>query len=253
MAASPPEPTFLIIGAQKAATTSVYYGLRHHPDVFLCTPKEIHFFSLERVFARGWDWYLSYFAEAGARTAIGEASTSYSSRWLRPRAAPRIKQALPDARIIYVVRHPLRRIESHWMHQWRFSQTQTDFVTAVRTNRELIDCSLYWHQISAYRELYDDARIRVIFAEDLAQDTAGELRRILEFIDLDPAKLPISPRLNRVHNPSLGPAASQEKRSLSERPTWDAALLADVGAELRDDAERLLAFCGKPAGYWRDL
>jgi len=132
MSATSPVPNFLIIGAQKAATTSVYYGIRQHPDVFLCTPKEIHFFSLEPVFARGWDWYLSCFAEAGSRRAIGDASTSYSSRLLRPRTALRIKEALPEVRIVYVVRHPLRRIESHWMHQWRFSQTETDFATAVR-------------------------------------------------------------------------------------------------------------------------
>ena len=254
-------PTFLIIGAQKAATTSVYFGLKRHPQVFLSTPKELHFFSIDSVFAKGCDWYFSHFAEATGQPAVGEASTSYSALWRRPHTVSRIKQLLSSVQIMYVVRHPLRRIESHWMHQWRFGQVDTDFDATVRSNRTLIDCSLYWRQISAYREAFGDENIHIIFTEDFARDPAPVLRRAFEFVGADPMKLPATSGRNRVaaaglsriRNPSIGSSNPGEKRPVTERPTWNRSLLAEVLPELREDARRFLAFYGKPADYWPEL
>jgi hypothetical protein len=72
------KPNFLLIGAQKSATTSISVMLSHHPDVFVVKGKEPHFFSENRQYALGWDWYMSLFSGYNGERAIIDASTSYS-------------------------------------------------------------------------------------------------------------------------------------------------------------------------------
>ena len=72
-------PDFLVIGAMKCGTTSLYRYLRAHPQIQMAEPKELHFFSEPEVWARGWDWYEQRFPVREAATvAVGEASTSYT-------------------------------------------------------------------------------------------------------------------------------------------------------------------------------
>jgi len=78
------KPNFLLIGAQKSATTSISVMLSNHPDVVVVKGKEPHFFSENREYARGWEWYMSLFPHYNGERAIVDASTSYS----RARAFP---------------------------------------------------------------------------------------------------------------------------------------------------------------------
>lgn len=82
----------------------------------MTNPSEPHFFSLQEAYDRGWAWYTSRFANASQETAIGEGSTSFTMHIHRPDAPRRIAAHLPDVRLIYIVRHPLMRIESAWKH-----------------------------------------------------------------------------------------------------------------------------------------
>lgn len=112
-------PNFLIIGARKAGTTSMYYYLQAHPQVYMSPEKELKFFVPEKNWTRGVAWYEQYFDEAGDAIAIGEASPSYT-RYPRSRGIPAlIAEVLPKARLIYLVRHPVDRMVSHYLANLR--------------------------------------------------------------------------------------------------------------------------------------
>lgn len=277
-------PGFLVIGAQKCATSTLCDLLAMQDGVFICAPKEPHFFSDERVWARGMAWYESLFAGAAGARAAGEGSTTYTMRGLYPQAAPRIAQALPGVKVIYIVRHPLRRIESHWLHLRVHGSLDggpetRDFATVVRTRPELIDNTLYHEQLAVYRELFGDARVLVLFYEDLFADTPAVLRRCLDFLGL----ADVSPRLpdgevrnnvsadkrpdNRLGHwlrrvPWLHRWRARLPRGLramlrwlvkgrpDARPAWDDALHAFVMARIADDTRAFLRDAGKPADFW---
>ena len=107
------KPTFLVIGAAKAGTTSLYELLGAHPEVFLSDPKEPQFFT-ER-YARGYGWYESLFADAAGYQAVGEGSTTYSELGIWPQTIDRLAAYVPEARFLYFTRHPLERLESMWI------------------------------------------------------------------------------------------------------------------------------------------
>ena len=87
-----PVPHFLIIGAMKAATSTLYDQLRHQPGIFLPELKEPNFFSDDAHYARGIDWYTGLFAEAGPSDLIGDASTHYTWSDSYRRFPNRLKQ-----------------------------------------------------------------------------------------------------------------------------------------------------------------
>ena len=89
-------PNFLIIGAMKCATTTLWETLRRHPQIFMDPEKELAFFSQDDRFARGWAWYEAKFSEANGKLAIGEATTSYTQKVIFPNASQRIAKHLPE-------------------------------------------------------------------------------------------------------------------------------------------------------------
>ena len=110
-------PDFLIIGAAKSGTSSIYNFLRRHPGLHCSDPGEPEFFSHDEVWEKGFDWYTDLFAEAGDEQICLEKSTAYT-RWPEfPEAAPRIAKHLLHARFIYIIRHPVDRAYSHYVHR----------------------------------------------------------------------------------------------------------------------------------------
>ena len=145
-------PTFLVIGAAKSATTSLHVELGRHPSVYLPALKEIMFFSHDKNYVRGWQWYLSRFHDAGDALAIGEVSPQYAHRARYPDTAERIAKCLPDVKLIFIARNPLERIRSNWRHARRSKSEAFDFNTILRDpkrNTSFITVSKYWYQISA--------------------------------------------------------------------------------------------------------
>ncbi len=126
------KPNFLLIGAQKSATTSISVMLSHHPDVFVVKGKEPHFFSENRQYARGWDWYMSLFSGSNGERAIIDASTSYSRTNAFPNTISRIIKHVPDAKILYSVRHPLDRMESAYV-EWMSTPSFLFVNTSINT------------------------------------------------------------------------------------------------------------------------
>ena len=106
-------PNFFVIGAQKAGTTRLCNLLQRHPSVAIPF-KEPFYFQSARAMAEKAQWYRSIFEDVAHLPARGDGSTSYSMCGMYPGTAQRIHEFNPDARIIYMVRNPLQRIESSW-------------------------------------------------------------------------------------------------------------------------------------------
>ena len=186
-------PTFLVIGAMKAGTTTLYHHLRSHPDVFMSPVKEPDFFVAEKAWGKGLDWYRALFDSAGAATAIGEASTTYSKHPQYQGVPERVASTLPDVRLVYVIRHPIERIESHHRQavaEWGRAEPIGDAIAARPT--AFIAPSLYSLQIERYLEHLPRERLLVVTADDLAERPADVLRQVFGFLNVDPAA-PVAP------------------------------------------------------------
>ena len=176
-------PSFVIIGAAKCGTTTLYEYLLRHPAVMMPQLKEPEFFSRNEVYARGLEWYASLFADAGADQLCGEASTTYS-RWPHTAdAASRLARQLPDVKLIYLMRNPVERAYSHYAHHMRLGVTCT-FEEAIARSNEYVDCGLYMMQISRYMRFFNREQLLCLFTEDLKDDPAGVLNQLQAFLGL---------------------------------------------------------------------
>src|SRR5262249_53847165 len=110
-------PDFIVIGAMKSATTTLHEQLRRQPGLFMCRPKEPNFFSADAIHARGWAWYGSLFRSAGTEELRGESSTHYTKLPTYPRTVERMVQDLPRLKLIYLMRHPIDRLISQYVHE----------------------------------------------------------------------------------------------------------------------------------------
>jgi Sulfotransferase family len=204
-------PNFLVIGAQKAGTTSLYHYLKQHPEIYMSPLKEPHFFAVEGADPdfRGplprnpltitdLETYRALFAGVSSETAIGEASPGYLGN---PRAAGRIRHYIPEAKLIAILRNPVERAYSAYLHRVRDDREWLDFARALREEEARVRANLtpgwyykragfYYSQLKRYYELFDREQIRVYLYEDLDADPAGMLRELFAFLNVDETFVP---------------------------------------------------------------
>ena len=243
-------PSFLCVGGAKCGTTSLYEYLRDHPQVFLPDQKELHYFSHLDLMANmngpGTRWalesvitseddYLSRFASARSDQILGDISPSYLNS---PRAAEAIAAKVPDARIIILLRNPVDRMFSQYMHLRRAAREDLDFEDALLAEPERVrggwnDMFYYTRSpraadgVRRYLELFGNDRVKIILGEDLRRDLAGEVRGILQFIGADPdVELDLTGEFNKSGEPKsklvgrmldASPLAAVAKRLLPRR------------------------------------
>ncbi len=182
-------PNFIVIGAMKGGTSSLYEYLRAHPQVFMSEKKELHFFC-EDQFQQGLDWYERWFDEAGSARAVGEASTSYTMYPLLPGVPERMSEVVPDAKLIYLIREPLARIRSTYVHGLAQDMEDRPINEAVLADPRYLDNTRYAMQIDRYLGHFDREQLLVMKSEDLKREREQTLARILEFIGVDSTKMP---------------------------------------------------------------
>jgi hypothetical protein len=180
-------PDFVIVGAMKSGTTSVYRWLSDHSGCDFCQLKEPHFFSLN--WHRGLDWYSSLYSKGAEGNITGEASQSYTHPDYSEVVAARMHKVIPDTKILYIVRHPLERMRSEYRHQVQRKRENKPFGQALLSH----DCvysrrSQYWSCIQPFVERYDPEKILVIRFEDLVSEDTGPWRDVLRFLGLGPAE-----------------------------------------------------------------
>ena len=109
-------PNLVIIGGMKCGTTSLHYYLSQHPEIYMSRDKELDFFIEEKNWHKGIEWYESQFNVQAK--VIGETSPNYTCRHCFPGVPKRMNELLPDAKLIYLVRHPIKRIVAHYLHNY---------------------------------------------------------------------------------------------------------------------------------------
>jgi len=192
----PRHPDFLIIGAMKAGTTSLANALGQHPDVFITEQKEIHFFDSPG-FPEGFEDYLDHFSSPKLRA--GSAPQGYTKTHL-PELADvpmRIKALLPGVKLIYLVRDPIKRMESHF--QEHFSQDQIGrglHQLDPRLNssfwNHLKGTSSYGFQLNQFLEHFHQDNILVLRLEDVIKQGDLEFKKLLNFLEVPNVPLQLS-------------------------------------------------------------
>jgi Sulfotransferase family len=175
-------PDFVIIGAMKSATSSLQEQLARQPGIFMCTPKEPNFFSDTEQYARGMPWYSGLFADAPEGSLLGEASTHYTKLPTYPEVVQRLKQYLPKARFVYVMRHPVDRLVSHYIHEWSTGVYRCGFEEAIDKYPELVSYGRYAMQLEPYFEAFGRDAVLPVFFDRLLAEPQAELERICRFI-----------------------------------------------------------------------
>jgi hypothetical protein len=177
-------PNLIIIGGLKCGTTSIHHYLGLHPEVQMSKPKELNFFVSELNWDLGPDWYRARFDD---RFAVrGESSPHYTNLPRFEGVAERIRRHCPDARLIYMVRDPIKRILSHWVHATGAGYEHGSLEEVLsRPDSAYVQRSMYWMQLQPYLEAFDRERIAVITQEELQGDRGQTMRDAYRFAGVD--------------------------------------------------------------------
>jgi hypothetical protein len=213
-------PTFIVIGAMKGGTTSLFHYLDEHPQVHMSPLKEVDFFVEESNWDRGFDWYARQFEGAGPQaTAIGEASTVYT-KYPQYRGVPeRIRAHLPDIRLIYVVRDPIERLRSHFQHRTLVGSERRPIAQAIDADPTYIDTSRYGMQLERYVEHFPREQIHIMTSEDLRLRRAETLSGVFGFIGVEPSFVPpsIEQEFYKTDERTQYPSIAWKVRKLAKR------------------------------------
>lgn len=181
-------PNFLVIGSMKCATSSLHEQLALQPGIFMTELKEPNFFSDDEQYEQGIAWYESLFTPKSDDILFGESSTHYTKLPTYPQTIQRIQKHIPQAsalKFIYVMRHPIDRLVSHYIHEWtqRVIPTKIDINQAISEYPELIAYSQYSTQLQPYFEQFGQESVLPLFFERLISHPQEELERVCEFLE----------------------------------------------------------------------
>jgi hypothetical protein len=274
-------PNFFVVGAAKCGTTSLHAYLQEHPQIAMTSAKEPCVYSNPRGLPSH-PGYEGLFDDCRAQRR-GESSTSYS-RWpAEGDAAARIRAAVPDARLIYLVRDPIERLVSDYVQQVAvgFEERPIDEALAdfADPGNWYVCASRYGMQADHYLEHFDRSALLIVEQSELRNSRSATLRRVFEFLGVDPdfdspafrpelasredhlryrglgwrlrmsalgrayRRLPVRARL------PISRAARRPFRSVP-RPTVDPRLRAELAEFLAPDVERIRALSGRSLAHW---
>jgi hypothetical protein len=283
-------PTFFIIGAAKAGTTSLHYYLDLHPEIQMSAVKETHFFAGP---AEGRPYELGRVETLEEYEALfdptvpvrGEASPSYTSYPFREGVPARIKELVPEAKFVYLVRDPVERTISHYQHRVSVGGERRSLPEVLGECSDPLrlreTCmSFYASQLDNYLRLFPSERILVVDQAELLADRDAVLREIFDFLGVEPTftsaefgaellktserrRYPVGYNyfVRRVAAPSLRRLPASMRRSLRSRvekrlfpPLPEPALDDDLRTRLESlfsgEIERLRALTDKEFATW---
>lgn len=175
-------PSFVIIGAMKSATSTLYEQLGRQAGIFLPALKEPNFFSNDEEYSKGIDWYCNLFNAASAQDILGEASTHYTKLPTYPQTVARMQSWLDKPRLIYVMRDPIDRLISQYIHEWSQGEIHCTLDKALESRPELVSYSCYAKQLAPFFAAFGKSAVLPVFFERLIVDPSGELERVSRFI-----------------------------------------------------------------------
>lgn len=185
---------FIIIGSMKAATTTLHTWLAAQPEVHMASVKEPSFFSYPDNWSRGYSWYEKLYTGHRPGQLLGEASTSYTFPEYGDIAATRIAEHHPDVRLIFLVRHPLDRLRSHYRHEVQRAREQRTLGEALQDpNNQYVRRSSYHATLRPYIERFEREQIAVIQTEELIAAAGQGWSRTLAHLGLSDRPSPGTP------------------------------------------------------------
>jgi hypothetical protein len=270
-------PNLIVVGAQKCGTSGLHYYLSLHPEISMSRPKELNFFIAERNYSRGLDWYRAHF-DPRAKVR-GESSPNYAAYPQHEGVPERMHAAVPQARLIYMVRDPIDRIAAHWVHNFAKRREKGDLHnTLLHPNTSYLARSHYYMQLQQFLRLYPQEQVLLLEQDDLRNRRLETLRRVFEFLDVDPdfsharfaderhktarktRATRLAMRLERMGGTRYGrlfPATFWRVvghlppfRRTIRVPDVRSALPPEALRSLREDAERLRELTGRDFASW---
>ncbi len=192
---------FLVIGAQKSGTTSLFKYLQHHPELYLPPQKEVNFFVNANKFPRGIEWYIqTYFSGADEDKLWGEVCPAYMGYSAAP---AHIHAVCPNAKLVAILRNPIDRAYSHYRMVVRRGTESRPFrrvieerlsshvevpqtkVVSADDSPFLLEFSLYGKSLERYLRYFEREQLLVLFQEDLAAHPEKLLKELFSFLGVD--------------------------------------------------------------------
>lgn len=209
----------LIIGAMKCGTTQLFHTLAAHPEVNACAMKEPNFFvdHASSNWSRGNLWYRSLFRDApGIRL---EASTAYTKDYLDQQTALRIRSYCPKAKLIYLIRDPVDRAISHYLHNVTEGREDRPISEALLDGVSVYNSvSLYYRQLTPFLSLFPRDQICVVQAESLWKAPEETIAGVLDFLGISPRPLLLA--ANRHSTADRIRHFKQFSLSVADRESW---------------------------------
>src|ERR671915_1370169 len=189
-------PNFFIVGAQKAATTSLYFYLKEIPGVYMSPVKEPLYFAAHAIQNSAFDVirdkkeYLRLFEKARGYIAVGEASTGYL--W-DPDAPKLIHQTVPHARIIMILRDPIERAYSNYLMYKKYGGIKSSFYDELMRDSKIqeklygksqlyVEMGMYYEQVKRYFDIFGREQVKVIIFEEFVQHPEQTVNEVLAFL-----------------------------------------------------------------------
>ena len=178
-------PNLVVIGGLKCGTTSLHHYLNLHPEIAMSRPKELNFFVAELNWGLGPEWYASHFDRAAP--VRGESSPHYTNLPRFAGVAERMRGLLGDGRVIYMVRDPIDRLLSHYLHNVGGGyETRSLEAALADPDSAYLTRSRYARQVEPYLREFGAERVLIIARERLATEREASMRRAFEFCGVEP-------------------------------------------------------------------
>lgn len=253
-----PLPTFLIVGVQKSGTSTLFKTLEQHPQIELTRPKELHFFDLRR--SRGVDWYADQWHPGPETTQWGESTPAYM---YFDKARAGIAEVVPDAKLVAILRDPVKRAYSHFWHAKRTRREDSETfeeglaLEAERLTQSIPDQARFSYTDRGYYidQLEDLAarqgrdNLHVMLLDDLTANRVPTLERLFEFLEVDPGA---AHQLDEVWTyryqslPDLGSADQEEREAREKQEAREKREALGAYPEMAPETERRLAELFEP-------
>ncbi|WP_067621209.1 sulfotransferase family protein [Alicyclobacillus acidiphilus] len=298
-----PRPNFFIVGAAKSGTSSLDRYLGQHPEVYIPPKKEAHFFSIpdfppvfrgpgdegmNQYTIRDRDMYYHLFDGVAGEKAIGESSVFYL---YYPGTAQRMKQEIPDAKIIIMLRNPVDRAFSAYMHLIRDEREHRSFRESLAKEAEFKandfepmwyyrELGLYSEQVKRYLETFGRDRVKVIIFEEFVKDAVSGVQDVAAFLGVSTDFVPDTsirhnesgvPKSRLLYNFISKPhgikelvkplvptgvrerLGNQAKSMVLERAQMDPDVRSELEAYFAEDVKKLEELLHRDLSVWRKV
>ena len=225
-------PSFLVIGAKRSGSTSLYHLIAAHPGVRGClAQKGTHFFDVR--YERGWEWYRAQFPRHRPGVITGEASPYYM---FHPLVPDRIAQSLPDVKLVAILRDPVERAHSAYRYEQRAGREPLSFEGALAAEEKRMEGQVdlmrsrpgnpspahrhhgylargrYVEQLEVFLDRFPAENLLVLQAEAFYADPAAVARRLQAFLGLAPAPIGPVAIYEKGHYAQMDPATRERLR-----------------------------------------